>query len=174
MMTKSKPPKNPTDDDQLVWEHVRKSVKPLKASKQITPELKRTTPRIQQQRVMPMSFKIKPVGELLYTSPRRLKRPEVDAKIDLHGMRQEEARAVLFRFIENGFLKGYKTLLVITGKGLKTLTAEGKPGALKHNFPLWLKEPQVNQLIHFYAPAHARDGGDGAFYVVLRKRIGSG
>jgi DNA-nicking Smr family endonuclease len=172
-MTKSKPPKDKSDDDERVWELVSKSVKPLKASKKIAPALsqpQQSPIRIRQHVSIPLSLKTKPRGELLYTSPRRLKRPDIDAKIDLHGMRQHEAQAALHRFIVSSFQKGYKTLLVITGKGLKALTAEGKPGAIKHNFPLWLKDPEVYPFVHFYAPAHARDGGDGAFYVVLKKK----
>ena len=44
---------------------------------------------------------------------------EIDATLDLHGLRQEEARSVLGRFVPARAARGDRTLLVITGKGLK-------------------------------------------------------
>jgi transcriptional regulator with XRE-family HTH domain len=48
-------------------------------------------------------------------------REEIDGTIDLHGMRQVEARAALGRFIHARWSRGDRTVLVITGKGLKKL-----------------------------------------------------
>ena len=52
---------------------------------------------------------------------RRLSRGQlpIDATIDLHGMRQSEAHAALNRFILARHHRGDRTVLVITGKGLK-------------------------------------------------------
>lgn len=159
------------ENDIRLWQHVKKSVKPLKASKKIAPKITQPppTPVRPREQIEPIKRQTKPLEDLLYTSKRRLKRPTIDVTIDLHGMRQAQAKEALFKFIEVSSQKGLKTLLVVTGKGLKALLSEGTPGAIKQNFPTWLSDPQVNSLIHFYAPAHPKDGGSGAYYVVLKK-----
>jgi DNA-nicking Smr family endonuclease len=88
-------------------------------------------------------------------------RIEIEARIDLHGMTQDEARGALSRFIARARARDLRTVLVITGKG----RAPGS-GVLKRMLPLWLEDmPGVLSL----APAGPKDGGDGAFYVRLRK-----
>ncbi|MEO1720475.1 MAG: Smr/MutS family protein, partial [Pseudomonadota bacterium] len=52
-------------------------------------------------------------------------RDEIDARIDLHGLRQSEAKAALRGFLHRAHANGYRTVLVITGKGLKL----GRPDA---------------------------------------------
>ncbi len=41
----------------------------------------------------------------------------VEARLDLHGMRQREAHAALRRFLKSAQGKGFRHVLVITGKG---------------------------------------------------------
>ena len=41
----------------------------------------------------------------------------VEAKLDLHGLRQRDAHAELKRFLKSAQGKGYRHVLVITGKG---------------------------------------------------------
>jgi DNA-nicking Smr family endonuclease len=43
------------------------------------------------------------------------------------------------------------------------------PGVLRRSLPLWLAEPEFSVLVSGYASAHARHGGSGAFYVMLRQ-----
>ena len=42
---------------------------------------------------------------------------EVEARLDLHGMRQRDAHAQLRRFLKTAQARGLKHVLVITGKG---------------------------------------------------------
>jgi len=42
---------------------------------------------------------------------------EVEARIDLHGLRQRDAHLRLRAFLIEAHARGYKTVLVITGKG---------------------------------------------------------
>src|SRR6202043_115669 len=44
-------------------------------------------------------------------------REHLAARIDLHGMTQDGARAALTRFIERSAAEGWRAVLVITGKG---------------------------------------------------------
>ena len=43
---------------------------------------------------------------------------EVEARLDLHGMRQRDAHAQLRRFLKTAQARGLKHVLVITGKGV--------------------------------------------------------
>ena len=58
---------------------------------------------------------------------------------------------------------GLRCVLVITGKGrLGT-------GVLRARFLDWLAGPDLRDLVSGYSAAHIRHGGDGAFYVMLRR-----
>jgi DNA-nicking Smr family endonuclease len=97
---------------------------------------------------------------------------EIDATIDLHGLRQSEARAALGRFVPARVARGDRTLLVITGKGLKKTDDMHilDRGVLRAMLPLWLGEPDLAPLIAGYDMAAPGHGGEGAFYVRLRRR----
>jgi DNA-nicking Smr family endonuclease len=105
-------------------------------------------------------------------------RIEIDARIDLHGMRQSEAHAALRRFLERCRADGCRTVLVITGKGgpLRRAPSESMDdtgrdrGVLKTNVPRWLAEPELSALVIGFTTAHVRHGGAGALYVTLRRK----
>lgn len=95
-----------------------------------------------------------------------------DARIDLHGMTLAIAQPVLTRFILNAHADGRRLVLVITGKGKPggpDAPLPVRPGALRHNVPHWLHMPPLNAIVLQVRPAHQRHGGDGAYYVYLRK-----
>lgn len=100
-------------------------------------------------------------------------REEIDGTIDLHGMRQVEAHAALTRFIHARSARGDRTLLVITGKGLKKLEDDAavivQRGVLRSMLPIWLSEPNLAPLVAGWDVAAQGHGGDGAFYVRLRR-----
>lgn len=100
-------------------------------------------------------------------------REEIDGTIDLHGMRQVEAHAALTRFIHARSARGDRTLLVITGKGLKKLGDDAavivERGVLRAMLPVWLTEPNLAPLVAGWDSAAQGHGGDGAFYVRLRR-----
>lgn len=100
-------------------------------------------------------------------------REEIDGTIDLHGMRQVEAYAALTRFIHARAARGDRTLLVITGKGLKKLGDDAavivERGVLRAMLPVWLSEPNLAPLVVGWDSASQGHGGDGAFYVRLRR-----
>ena len=98
-------------------------------------------------------------------------RPE--ARIDLHGMTLAVAQPALARFILDAHIRGHRLVLVITGKG-RTGDAdapllERRPGALRHNVPHWLQMTPLSSVVLQVAPAHRRHGGEGAYYVYLRR-----
>jgi DNA-nicking Smr family endonuclease len=90
----------------------------------------------------------------------------IEARIDLHGMDQRAAFAALMGFIDVSARNGRRALLVITGKG----PSAGGGGVLRRNAPHWLMASPFAQRILAVTPAHVRHGGDGAFYVMLRRK----
>jgi DNA-nicking Smr family endonuclease len=99
----------------------------------------------------------------------------VEARLDLHGMRQREAHAALRRFLKSAQAKGHRHVLIITGKGGETDRArpfyeEDTRGVLRSAVPHWLAAPDLAPLIVSYAEAPRRLGGEGALYVRLRRR----
>lgn len=92
----------------------------------------------------------------------------LEARIDLHGMFQSEAHAVLLDFLVRAHERGLRHVLVITGKG----RSMGSDGALKRAVPMWFSKPEYRHLISSYEDASMNHGGDGALYVRLSRRRG--
>jgi DNA-nicking Smr family endonuclease len=109
---------------------------------------------------------------------RRLgKNPElIDARLDLHGMRQREAHSALRSFILSASARGHRHLLVITGKGTSVERERDflreERGVLKRLVPQWLGDAELRGFVVSYAVSHTRHGGEGALYVRLRKSGG--
>ena len=85
----------------------------------------------------------------------------IQAQLDLHGLRREEARERLTRFIHEARRSGLRCVRVIHGKG------NGSPGrepVLKSKVKTWLV--QKREVIAF-TQARASDGGNGALLVLL-------
>ncbi len=100
----------------------------------------------------------------------RVRRGEVpiEARIDLHGLIQAEAHRALIRFVEESHHAGRRMVLVITGKGT---SRDGAPaGILRTQVPRWLNEPPLRPRLAGFHPARPQHGGDGAFYLLLRRR----
>jgi DNA-nicking Smr family endonuclease len=95
-----------------------------------------------------------------------------EARIDLHGMTLAVAQPVLIRFVLQAQAAGKRLVLVITGKGREggpDAPLPVRPGALRHNVPHWLHMPPLNAIVLQVRPAHRRHGGEGAYYVYLRR-----
>ena len=89
----------------------------------------------------------------------------VEARLDLHGLTQEEAHRALERFLPHAQESGCRSVLVITGKGSR----DGARGVLKEAVPRWLNLPPLRALILSFSWAQPKDGGSGALYVLLRR-----
>lgn len=104
----------------------------------------------------------------------RLRRGKLspEARIDLHGMTLAQAQPALTGFILRSHAQGRRLVLVITGKG-KRADDDGpipvRHGALRHSVPQWLSSPPLAQVVLQVSAAHQRHGGDGAYYVYLRR-----
>ncbi|MGB5869701.1 MAG: Smr/MutS family protein [Albidovulum sp.] len=96
-----------------------------------------------------------------------------EARIDLHGMTLAEAHPELIGFILGAHTAGKRLVLVITGKG-KIRDDYGpipqRVGALRHQVPHWLAAPPLGSAILQITPASQKHGGEGAYYVYLRRQ----
>jgi len=111
----------------------------------------------------------------------RLRRGKVepDAALDLHGLTQAEAHARLVSFVRRSHERGYRCLLVVTGKGTPPRDIESahgfvmpersRAGVLRAQVPVWLEHADTRSLVAGLHQAHQRHGGSGAFYVYLRR-----
>lgn len=97
-------------------------------------------------------------------------RPE--ARIDLHGMTIAQAHPALTRFILDAAAGGLRLVLVITGKG-KTKPDHGpipgRHGILRHQVPHWLYSGPLKAHVLQMTEAHISHGGQGAYYVYLKR-----
>ena len=100
----------------------------------------------------------------------RLRRGQmaIEARIDLHGLTQSSAYDALAHFIAVSQAIGRRCVLVITGKGP---VSQGG-GVLRTMVPRWLAEPSLRRRILALHRAQPRDGGDGALYVLLKRKRG--
>lgn len=90
----------------------------------------------------------------------------LEARLDLHGLSQLQARQRLQQFIFNAIQKDLRTILVITGKG------KAGRGVLRENVPQWLSELPLSEQIIAFGPSRPQDGGAGALYVRLKRKRG--
>ncbi len=90
----------------------------------------------------------------------------IDASIDLHGKTLENAFSSFVSFINTSYDNEKRNLLVVTGKG----NPEKNTGVIRKNFPLWLNNENIRDKILYVNFANVSDGGDGAFYIFLRKK----
>ena len=100
---------------------------------------------------------------------KRLKRGQlaVEARMDLHGLTQEEAHRALSAFVQGSQAAGRRCVLVITGKGLRP---DGTVGVLRAAVPHWLNQPDLRERIVAFTHATPRDGGEGALYLLLKRK----
>jgi len=183
--------RGPDVEDLRLWSVIASTVRPLKpslplvgrddreavrvgesnASTQPKPATSKSVPRhprptvAAQRSALPTKGKEAP-ADVEAGLHRRLNRGReaVAARIDLHGMTQDVARAALTGFVARSAEEGWRAVLVITGKGV------GGDGVLRRRVPDWLAEPPIRAHIAGVSEAHRRHGGEGALYVALKRR----
>jgi len=178
------------DDDEALWEKVVETAAPLKRgrntaapkpAKIAAPVAKARPPRSVPVTTPAPNPASKPshvprAAPLDRQTSRQLDKGklEVEARLDLHGMRQRDAHAQLRRFLKTAQARGLRHVLVITGKGAdqaaaKSFYEEDERGVLRNAVPHWLAEPEFASLVVSFSPAPRRLGGEGALYVRLRR-----
>ena len=95
-------------------------------------------------------------------------------KLDLHGFSLIEANKIVKNFIINSFNSGYKKLLIVTGKGLRSKSHDNpylseKLSVLKYSVPDYIKNDEnLTNKINSISTADIKDGGEGAVYIFLK------
>jgi DNA-nicking Smr family endonuclease len=78
------------------------------------------------------------------------------------------------KFINESFNRGYKKLLIVTGKGLRSKSYDNpyvseKLSVLKYSVPEFIKNDEnLNNKISRISKAEIKDGGEGAIYIFLK------
>ncbi|MDB5441426.1 MAG: mismatch repair protein MutS [Caulobacteraceae bacterium] len=158
--------KRPSPEDRELWRRVQSTIRPLQA--------KASPGHAHQPALWKMSVDLltampgQPRGPLENIEPnrgRRLERErdELEARLDLHGLDHDRARANLERFLLEAWRRNHRAVLVITGKG------EDGVGVLRRALPGWLAAPGLREIVAGLSQAHRRHGGEGAFYVALKR-----
>jgi len=158
-------------DEAHLWGHVTATVRPLpgRLAPTVTPPAVEAAPAHLPLPVKAAAQKARPVRPPDAIEPGRHKRivrghEPLEARIDLHGMTHDRARAALESYIRRVWDEGCREVLVITGKGTQG------DGVLRRFTPEWLAAPPLRDLVAGVSQAHRRHGGDGALYVALRRR----
>ena len=172
-------------DDELWWQ-IASTITPLnhrRRSPSMKPAIEPDAPPTKAQRtrtapVAPTASPHKPtLAELSHDrlidldkrTGQKLVRGQLplEGRLDLHGMTQDQAHGRLTRFIGASAEAGKRCVLVITGKGLKPT---GETGVLRKAVPRWLNSAELRPLVLAIRYAQAKDGGEGALYVLLKRR----
>ncbi|MDB5490965.1 MAG: Smr domain protein [Micavibrio sp.] len=184
---------NLSGEDRRLWDFVTRSIRPLDKPKKLVnprvlpgatgkkqPDSRQAEPeRFHIPAWKIPGFGLKPVEDdtgpgqngIDRRTADRLKRGEmtIDGRLDLHGMRQGEAQDRLTRFILESHASDRRCLLVITGKGNR-FSLEQDAGVLRRMLPVWISMTPLAPLVLMHSKARPKDGGDGAFYILLRRR----
>ena len=98
-------------------------------------------------------------------------------QIDLHGFTLDEANRAIEKFINLSYENGITKIIVVTGKGLHS-NVEADPyvskdlSILKYSVPEYIQNNlELMKKIIEIKDAELEDGGSGAFYVFLKKKL---
>ncbi len=165
-----------TDQELRLWRRVARTVQPIRTPLPDTEQDTRQGETEFAQAVRPTSFaravsattaEPKPPGFSAQdqSGHRRVRRGQlaIDATLDLHGHTQLTARRTLQAFVHQRHAAGDRCLLIITGKG------RAGASVLRQRFLDWINDPEIRFAVAGYAPANARHGGDGAYYLLLKR-----
>ena len=96
---------------------------------------------------------------------------------DLHGYSLDEANIKIKDLIYDSYKKEIKRLVIVTGKGLHSQNEKDpyvskELGILKNSVPEYIKaDKTLMSMINEIKDANVEDGGSGAFYIYLKKKL---
>ena len=97
--------------------------------------------------------------------------------IDLHVYTLDEANKKIENFIKQSYIEKVNKLIVVTGKGLHSQN-EKDPyvskdlSILRYSVPHFIKNNnELMKIINDFDSATIEDGGSGAFYIYIKKKI---
>ncbi len=173
------------EDDKALWAYVTRDVRPLSGREGKKSKKRRAaardTRREGESLALLNSAKTPPRSRDMdrRTAERvRQGRMKIEGRLDLHGMGRQDAHRRLVSFVLDCYERELRCLLVITGKGVRGRKAAEDdwtapvPGVLRREVPEWLDEPPLRDIVLSVCPAQRQHGGDGALYVLLRRKRG--
>ena len=101
----------------------------------------------------------------------------ITKSLDLHGFTLDEANKRVESFITDCFNQKVSKVIIVTGKGLHSQNDQDpyiskEFGILKNSVPDFIKNnPILMAKIKSITDAKITDGGSGAFYVILKKKL---
>ena len=96
-------------------------------------------------------------------------------KVDLHGLSLDEANKKIEILINKYFMEGVEKIIIITGKGLRSKIIDDPYvskdlSILKNSVPNYINTNlKIKSKIKGISKAEIKDGGEGAFYIFLKK-----
>tara|TARA_B100001964_G_scaffold8726_1_gene9321 strand:- start:62 stop:352 length:291 start_codon:yes stop_codon:yes gene_type:complete len=93
----------------------------------------------------------------------------------LHGLSLDEANEKIEILIDKYFIEGVEKIVIITGKGLRSKTIDDPYvskdlSILKGSVPDYINtNSKIKNKIKSISKAEIKDGGEGAFYLFLKK-----
>jgi DNA-nicking Smr family endonuclease len=182
-----KPPRRPTHEELQIWELVTRGDQRLPHAEIEWPHEQEKSETIRHklesgvnlQWPAPAPFTAAGQAHAISThtgidrnTSRRLRQGKlaIEATLDLHGMGREEACHRLARFLERAFEEQRRCVLVVTGKGRFDADVGQSEGVLRKHLPRWLALTPCAHWVLSYTHAQPRHGGEGAFYILLRRK----
>lgn len=174
-----------TTDEQALWAKVARTVRIMRGKSapaaivsepaapgpppKIAKALTRAAP---QQQHVPSPRSPVPVLDNSWEKRVRSGTLSPDMSIDLHGHNLTTAHLQLNRALSNALSQGVRTLLVVTGKPRQRNDnmSNSQRGAIRAEIGHWLQTSPHADAIASVRVAHPRHGGDGALYVILRRK----
>ena len=101
----------------------------------------------------------------------------ITKSLDLHGLTLDEANIKVENFITDCFDRKVSKVILVSGKGLHSQNDKDpyiseKFGILKNSVPDFIKNnPSLMAKIKSITSAEISDGGSGALYVFLKKKL---
>ena len=95
-------------------------------------------------------------------------------KLDLHGISLSESNKIVKKFVLESFNQGYKKLLIVTGKGLRSKSYDNpyiseKLSILRYAVPEFINNDEsLNNKVRKISTADVKDGGEGAVCIFLK------
>ncbi len=95
-------------------------------------------------------------------------------KLDLHGFSLSESNKIVKKFVVESFDQGYKKLLIVTGKGLRSKSYDNpyiseKFSVLRYAVPEYINNDEsLNNKVRKISIADIKNGGEGAIYIFLK------
>lgn len=174
-------------EEQTLWDAVARTVRPIKGRRALSALPVAAPPLIMAP--PPKSASTQAPRPKTAPAPTRAPAPVLDSgwekrirggtltpdmAIDLHGHSLSAAHVRLDRALAQARAQDVRTLLVVTGKprARDGGMGSGQRGAIRSEIGHWLHGSAHADAIASVRIAHPRHGGEGALYIILRRKKG--